>query len=57
MSNILCLDGLRAIQVDRWCVMALQQALSPSLAGDAEIPGPLMFTLAYHHSLTGSQMC
>lgn len=57
MSNILCLDGLRVIQVDHWCVMVLQQALSPSLAGDVEIPGPLMFTHVYRHSLTGSQKC
>lgn len=48
---------LRGIQADRWCVMAPQQAWSPSLAGDVETLGLLMSTHARHPSRRGSQLC
>lgn len=57
LLSVWYLSCLRGIQVGRWCAMELQQVSFPSLAGDAETPGPLMCTHAFHPSETGLQVC
>lgn len=54
---VLHLSSFREILVDRWYVMEPWRVWSPSLAGDVETAGPLMFTCGCHHSVTGLRAC